>query len=477
MLGKGCIGSPWRLRNDKSYLIAYRCQTDDFQYRPLSPYEAIIATFLDGTLSEDELWFIWHSVVQSSGLAESSLRGIFDQQLKCLRGVGIITECLQLSPTLVEERSSLVPDFAAYKVPIHRLARPLAVSVTLTHYCRTDCVYCYAERKPNEELGLEEWTDIFDELAENEIYLVDVLGGDLFARKDALSLLSEMVKRKFVFFISTKCLIDMRAASRLAEMGIGRPDVAPHLQRPLQISVDSSDPHIADKLVGRKGYLDRARHSIENCIAAGMAPRVKGVLTSLNPDAAEGIVSLFEPLGVRDFHFVQYGRTHYRHDDALFLSSDEKLRLRDQAERIRAHYPHLAFNMQDDSGVSAVRYADWQKWTSRARCSAGRAQMVIKSNGDVTLCDQIPQVDEFVVGNVKETGVISVWQSPRIEQFLAAPRDAFEETPCFDCASFDQCHSLEGRGYCFRDSLFAFGSVFEAPPNCPHQTRVGLRQI
>lgn len=471
------IASPWRLRNDRRYVVAYKCIIDTLEYCVLSPYQAAIAPFLDGTLTDEQLWQAWCSVFDLADNAQDVQRKIFAQQIDCMRRTGLITEEGPLSPSLVKERTSLVPDFGAYNVPKHRLDTPVAVTATLTNYCRTDCVYCYAERKIECELNFEEWIGVFDELRDNEIYIVDTAGGDIFARKDVIGLLTEMVKREFAFFISTKCPIDMTLAARLAELGIGRLDVAPHLRRDIQVSVDSSDPLIADRLVGRKNYLARAKHSVENCVAAGMAPRVKSVLTSLNPSAAEGIVGFFEPLGVRAFQFVQYGRTHYRHDDALFLSLDQKLRIRDQAEAIRARYPHVEIIMQDDLSMGESANADWKSWSSRTSCSAGRLQMVIKPNGDVTLCDQIPQDENFVIANVKELGVMGAWRSPRIDQFLAPSRDSFKGEPCFDCSGFDDCHAVDAHGYCFRDSLFLLGNMFAPPPACPRQTRVGLRAI
>lgn len=471
------VASPWRLRNDNSYVVAYQCHTDGLHYRVLSPYEAAVVPFLDGEFGEEEIWRIWRDIFESSGLEDCVLRRLFDEQLARLRQDGIVTERGCTSPSLGEDRSSLLPDFTTYKIPGHRLKRPLAVTVTLTNYCRTDCIYCFAERKIDSEFGFDDWVRVFDELKGNEIYIVDISGGDLFARKDAIALLTEMVARDFVFFLSTKCPIDRATAASLAELEIGRPSILPHLKRELQFSVDSSDPVIADRLVGRSNYLRRAIQSIENCVAEGLKPRVKCVLTSLNPDAAEGIVKLFEPLGVHDFQFVQYGRTHYRHNDELFLSGEQKLRLHDQVESIRTRHPSIKITMQDDRTMGEARQADWQNWNARAICSGGRTQMVVKPNGDVTLCDQVPQNEDFIIANIRKSGVIGAWDSKGVDRFLAPPRESFNGNPCFDCVNFDQCHSVEGLGYCFRDSLFAYRNMLEPPPGCPRQASIGLRQI
>lgn len=469
-----CIPPPWRIRNDGRYVVVYECATGSLKHRVLSPVQAMLAPFMDGSYSAAELIGIGENLL-GGALGARCGEIDLDWEVRCLQQAEWISDGGPPSPSLTGDRSSLVPDFRRYEPPSRRLDRPLAITATLTHYCRTDCIYCYAERRVERELGFDEWVRLFDEARANEIFSVDPAGGDIFARKDGLRLLTEMARREFTFFVSTKCPIARDLAEALADIGVGRLDGEPHLRRDLQFSVDSVDPVVADRLVGRRNYLQRANDSVRNCIAAGLSPRVKSVLTSLNADAAMGIVGHFAALGVRRFHFVQYGRTHFRHDDGLFLTAAQKAALPDQLAAIRDRFPECDIQMQIESGDATT--ARKQNWGNRASCSGGRLQMVVKPDGDVTLCDQIPQTDEFVVGNVRESGLMGAWTSPRVEAFLTRPRDAFVGKPCAACGEFDRCHSASDIGYCFRDSLFAFGNILEAPPSCPRQSQVGLRQI
>ena len=114
----------------------------------------------------------------------------------------------------------------------------------------------------------------------------------------------------------------------LKELGIGIPHPPPHLKRDIQVSVDSPDPEIAAMLTRNARYLANAVRTVKNLVAAGLAPRVKCVLTSCNFDAPEGLVRLFTGLGVRNFQFVQYGRSYYRHSDALFLTYEQKVHIK-----------------------------------------------------------------------------------------------------------------------------------------------------
>lgn len=478
-LKKPQISSPWRLRNDGRYVVAYTCSTDGIKYRALSPLEASIAPFLDGTLTKNALETIWREIHSdlNNQIAQIQLRSRLANVLRRLTDCGILAYDGPISPSLDSESlQSLIPCLATYDLPRGRLDRPLGVNIALTNRCVTNCRYCYAERNRCREMSLSELRTVFDELFANDIYLVDITGGDLFARGDALDVLDEMVKRQFVFFISTKSFISQEVAERLSSMGIGKPALPPHLIRPLQFSVDSADHTIAAHLVRRPNYLEKIVESVRNVIRAGCSPRVKAVLTSRNANAAEGVVDLFSHLGVCDFQFVQYGRSFFRHDDSLFLTLEQKQLLLATTNKLKSRFPHIDLSIQEDTSLGGVRCATWDQWRQRAVCSGGRTNMVVKPNGDVTLCDQMPHQREYVMGNVLTDGVLNVWNSPLIRSFNNPSRASFLGAACFSCSEFDACHD-DRQGYCYRDALFAYGTIYEAPPDCPEQKRIGLRQI
>lgn len=488
LLQEGChprISDAWRLRNDGRYLVAYHSNTDELRFKVLSPWEAAIAPFLDGTLDMTELRQVWADVVSSDAAGAEATgaeaAGTVDEMLDVvLEGLlnrdNIVALEGSASPSFQGDRGRLVVDFANYHRPEGRLDRPTTLNVGLTNQCATDCRYCYAQRRPFEEMTLPQWRAVFDEISDNEIYIVDVTGGDPFARADTMDLLREMARRDYTFFLSTKCSISRAKADALAEMGIGVDGVPMYLQRPFQLSIDSADSVTASDLVRRDGYLQHMVQSVKNTVDAGLKPRVKAVLTALNADAPEGLVALFSDLGVTDFQFVQYGRSHFRHDDELFLSKDQKLQLHDIQDRLEQQYPDLTFTVQVDDTTGEVQRETWENWHDRAICSGGRVNMLIQANGDVTLCEQVPHDDDFVVGNVLEQGVIGAWNAQKLRAFNTPERTLFKGTPCFSCPHFAGCHN-DVRGYCYRDALVAYGTMFQAPPHCPAQTENGLRQI
>lgn len=470
------VNTPWRIRNDEKNIIVYKCLTDTLTHKVLTPIEATLLPFLDGTFTLDDIKEAWSDALDISDKKEGPHSNLFQSTLTDLIShAGIVTFEGEPSPSFRGANQHLFPDFSSYQYPIERLARPISVNIAITNRCRCDCIYCYAERRTCNEADFERLKDLFCDLADNEIFMVDIAGGDIFTRADVLEILTEMVKREFVFFLSTKSLLSKETAFRLKELGIGIPDPPPHLRRDIQVSIDSQNTEVAKVLTRNSRYVDNATETIKNLIVAGLTPRVKCVLTSYNFDAPEGLVHLFSNLGVTNFQFVQYGRSHYRHDDALFLTHEQKLSIKEAIERLREQYPSVSITAQDDTSVSSQKKKSIEDWDRRSICSGGRVSMLIQPNGDVTLCDQIPHADSHIVGNVFEEGITGVWNSPKLYNFLYPPREQFDGAVCYTCPEFDLCHKWQG--YCYRDSLFYFGTLLDAPPDCPRQTKTALRQI
>jgi MoaA/NifB/PqqE/SkfB family radical SAM enzyme len=471
------VSDRWLLRNDGKYIVAYTSTVEkDQEIRVLSQAEAAIITLFDGSNTFREIKETFKNIFRGIISDETELTNYFDEMAENLLSTGdLIVPNGEPSRSVTLEKTLLVPDFARYDFPVKRLERPIIITLGFTNRCVCDCIYCYAERSSCEEYGLTRWKDVFDEIASNRINLVDIGGGDVFTRKDVFEIFEEMTLREFTFFVSTKSHINRYYAERLYDMGIGRYDVPRRLIRPVQVSIDSADPEQAAVMIRSPGYFQRASETVSNLVRAGISPRVKAVLTALNATAAEGLVRHFSALGATKFHFAQYHRSQFRHDDRLFLSYEQKLRLRETAERLRSRFPELELNFQDDLTTGGPKNVKWEEWRRRPICSSGRSKMLAKPDGNVILCEQAPRDERFIVGNIFEEGVIGVWNSQRTLDFIFPSREKFRGTTCYDCGEFDDCNGF--RGYCYRDSYCSYGTVHDAQPECPRQTKVPIRCV
>lgn len=465
--------APWLLRDDRDNLLLYKCTHAELKYRVLSPVQAMILPFFSGERTYAEIQAVWLRLTKPAQKAES-LRELDELVRNLTTPDEIIGLTGRPSESFRDPAKVPLPDFTNYRWPAERTSVPVSVQVALTNRCCAHCRYCYAERSACWELTSAEWIGIFDQLAEHSIRIVDLAGADPFMRADVFDLLRAMVRHDFTFSVSTKSHISPACALRLAGLGIGcnqpgTPD------RGMQVSVDSADNQLASWLTGVPNYLDRARSTTANLIAAGISPRIKCVLNPYNCDEPRAIVTLFRALGVRRFQFVQYGRSLYRHSDDLFLTREQKLQLSESLQLLAAQYSDLDIVFQDETGESKTGEQLEIAWQQRSVCTGGRSALFVQPNGDVTLCEQVPHESENVVGNLLSESLLEIWNGPALEAFLHPERSKFEGTVCSSCPEFDACHV--GRGYCYRDSLSAFGSLYDAPPACPRQQKQPLRLI
>ncbi len=339
--------APWLLRDDRDNLLLYKCTASELKYRVLSPAQAMILPFFSGARTYAEIQAIWLRLAKPAQKAES-LRDLDELVHNLTTPDEIIGLTGPPSESFRDPGKIPLPDFSNYRWTAERTSVPVSVLVALTNRCCANCRYCYAERGACPELSCAEWVGIFDQLAAHSIRIVDLAGADPFMRTDVFDLLRAMVERDFTFSASTKSHISPAWARRLAGLGIGRNDpVSPG--RGMQVSVDSVSNPLASWLTGVPNYLDRARSTTANLVAAGVSPRIKCVLTPYNCDEPEQIVALFRALGVRRFQFVQYGRSIYRHSDDLFLTREQKLRLSETLPVLAAQHSDIEIVFQDET--------------------------------------------------------------------------------------------------------------------------------
>jgi MoaA/NifB/PqqE/SkfB family radical SAM enzyme len=467
------IQAPWVLRDDGDNLLLYKCTYSDLKYRVLSPVQALILPFFSGERKWAEIQAIWLHLTKSSNKAES-LRSLEELVGNLTAPDEIIGLAGPPSDSFKDQTKVPMPDFSRYRWPAERTSVPVSVLISPTNRCVANCRYCYAERNACAELTTTEWILIFDELAAQSIRIVDLAGADPFMRPDVFDLLRAMVERNFTFSVSTKSHISPASAQRLAELGIGR-DLPGASEMGMQVSIDSANNRVASSLTGVNNYLDRAISTTTNLIAAGISPRIKCVLTPYNWEEPEPIVELFSSLGARRFQFVQYGRSLYRHSDDLFLTHEQKLSLSETLPVLAGKHPNLEITFQDETGDTRTPEEIRTAWEQRAVCTGGRSAMLVLPNGDVSLCEQLPHIPRYVVGNLLLDGLLDIWNGPAVNEFIHPARSKFDGTACFACPDFEKCHL--GSGYCYRDSFTAFGSVYDAPPACPRQEKTPLRLL
>jgi MoaA/NifB/PqqE/SkfB family radical SAM enzyme len=102
---------------------------------------------------------------------------------------------------------------------------PLSVVVSVSYRCNSRCRTCGVWRKPNDDLTLAEWDQVFARLGRAPVYLT-LTGGEPFLRRDLDELVISAYRhcRPAMITIPTNGLLSERIAERVARMCAECPD-------------------------------------------------------------------------------------------------------------------------------------------------------------------------------------------------------------------------------------------------------------
>ncbi len=377
------------------------------------------------------------------------------------------THRYNLQETLKKIKEFTINDFEKVSsgIPVY----PLSLTLIPENDCATDCIYCYAERKKikkQEYMSFKRWVEIIEEASSLGIDLAVLTGGDPLKYKHIFPLLKELIKRDFLFILPSKVFITKEMAKKFKEIGMEKCWN--------QVSIDSFDDITTERLVKVKNYASKMFKSIQNMVSEGLQVRVNCVATPINCYEIPKLIEKLNVLGVKQMSISGYGRTNYRHKDELFLSIEQMDWLNEETDKLNKSLKNIKVNCnispRDYSTLSNNEKEE--SWDERSKCSAGRASLVINPTGEVTLCEQMPLSNENIAGNLKNQGLKELWNSVQMNELTYPAKEKFKDSVCYDCDDFEECiHKI---GYCFRDSLFTYGSVYSPPPNCP-KAPIGLR--
>jgi radical SAM protein with 4Fe4S-binding SPASM domain len=466
----------FHVRPNANRCIIYHFDTEEYaSWRVVSGLEGIALTLLDGRRSlkdvVEALGYLFDvDLAEGKYVVSELIRYSCEEPGNEFLGVYEGGDCQYHTYPTEKFVSGMWGNEARNPLIQNKLDVPLSLLFMPSNKCQVDCIYCYSERKhvpPKDHLSVQRWLELIDEAAALGTDIITFSGGDAFTYRGIEALFARMAEKGIKFLVSTKTYISKKRARMLADTGMRDVGI-------IQISIDGCASDIVDNMMGRPKYAERAFRSIEHLVEAGLFVRTNTVSTPLNILEVPQLVRKLHALGVKRAGVTNYGRSFYRHDASLFLTQQQIDWLRAEIEKLAGelHWDGLSCNaaLRDYSTTTKKEKEDG--WERRSHCSGGTSSLAITANGDVVLCEQVPQEAPFVVGNVKHSSLMEIWNSPEIERFVYPPRELFGSSECRDCSEFDDCHLRHGR--CFRDALFTYRTPYAPTPSCPHVSG-GLR--
>ena len=448
-----------RWRKDSTQVVAYGGTTSIQTFR-IMPAQLVVLSLLDGTRTLGE---VFESVAELSDCSLEAAR------LKVLRLLAYFRYPEQRY--LIEEAALLRNGREIHQIPLKdlliphdqaryssRLDFPISMMFMVTSACQTNCVYCYACRRhvPNSELlRIERIHELIDECADIGVAVINFDGGDLFARKEACEIIAHVVERGIWPDVSTKCYISKEDARRLADAGL----------RWLQVGLDAPRPEMADYLVGRTGYLERAIETIHNVAEAGIPVRTNSIITRESLHLLPELLDLLLSLPLVNSKIAPAFRSYFRDNGEITLTPHQKMWLREVMMKAERQAPGRIFWEAEDDVLDLSEEGRRRRFGERAMCSSGRIQMVITPDGKVVTCEQSPQTPEFFCGDCSFQSIEEVWKSKEVEAWYSPDREKFKGTVCYECEHFYSC--VVEQGHCWFHALRVHGTPFAPHPECP----------
>lgn len=457
-----------RLRKDETQVIFYGISQREQWAIQLMPEQVFALCLFDGRRTLKEASQILAEVGECNYQAANLKLRRF---LKWMRFGE--TDYLEFVPDNASSSAFQSFDFEDYNIAVEKagyqahLDNPISLMMMLTDKCQTDCVYCYACRRevaPQDLLSIERIHQIIDEAADLGVTSVNLDGGDMMCRKEIVEIIQHLADCRMEITASTKGYISKQMAGDLYRAGLDY----------IQIGLDAPAAEIADQLTGSRGFFGRMVETIHNLTEAGITTRSNSIITSQTVDMVPALVDFLMTLPLDNIKICPAFRSYFVDGDDLILSPKQKERLRGYMQEAEKKYSGRAINWEcneDDWDMDTEERSN--HFYNRPLCSGARTQCIVTPDGKVVTCEQSPQSDEFVVGDLKVQSLKEVWDSQALKEFCYMPREKFKGTACYTCEDFEPC--VHTKGHCYFDALKVYGTMYGPAPKCPKATQPDKR--
>lgn len=333
---------------------------------------------------------------------------------------------------------------------------PLMYTFMLTNRCMTHCKYCYADTHTHikKELSTNRILELIHESSELGIQNIDLIGGEIFLHKDWCIILDNLMKYGYEpELISTKYPMTLDMIKKLVSL---------NYTNSIQISLDSIEVDILEKMLSvGPNYIRKIFETISLLEESGLNYYVSTVLTKYNA-SSQAIFKIYEYL--KSLRHLQKWDIRFAMDSLyqeamkqIKLSRDETLEVSDFIKSKIIGQSPLIIHL-DDSLLTKEFYLEEKggKAFKGAKCSALNSHMFVLPDGKVTICEQLYWNRNFIIGDLNESSISEVWNSPRVKYLLNLRQEQIQDqSSCKTCAQFESCYDSKNR--CWTDIMKAYG--------------------
>lgn len=307
------------------------------------------------------------------------------------------------------------------------MVQPERINIATTFSCPLNCSMCGIpdlEDPEREELDIEEWKEIIDQVDNWGIDQVSFSGGETMARKDKTLTLMEYAHRKGmeVDLITNGYFLDEETAKRIINSGVER----------VSLSVDGSKSSIHDSIRGN-GSFDKIMSAIENLnkfrgIRDDIEYEFTTVVMNKNYD---DLISIYKLMKEKNFDYISYQallpdnsfEIDQSFNNDLWLSSEEAKELEKIVRRLIEVKSETGDIRNTKKYLRKIpEYFRRKEKFSYGKCMAGYEVIHIDPYGRVDLCGFEPQID------LKGRELQKAWKSKEYKKLRRKVKEC--DRPC-----------------------------------------------
>lgn len=366
------------------------------------------------------------------------------------------------------QQNYCVSDFKYIGTPDYkqiRLDYPVYVNMELIMKCYTDCCYCYANRKAFGKncMPTKKVLDFIQEAYDSGVLEMDINGGEVLLHSGIYDILKKLIECHYSPLISTKMPIGEKVISKLRSIGIRR----------MQISLDSVNKETLHTMLHvDMNYLERIKETLSNLQDAKIRTNINIVITRYNK-SCDNLQELLDFVAqynnIKDVRINPCGYSLYKNNfHELALTEEDVVILEAFLNSIKHNYPKLKINVsgQDASYMYEKSYRQ-QHFCDRALCTGNVRNAVLLPTGDITICEELYNHPQFVLGNIKDASLRDIGNSDKAMALYNFSQKVKSESQCYICKERNSCR--QGKGVCWKTILMAYGmDNWDFPdPRCP----------
>jgi len=299
---------------------------------------------------------------------------------------------------------------------------PYRMDLALTYRCNNDCSHCYnARSRRYPEIPVSEWKEVIDKVWDLRIPHIVFTGGEPTLYKGLTELIAYAEELGLITGLNTngRRLANREFLNSLVEAGLDH----------VQITLESHDPEIHDRMVNAKGAWTETVMGLKNVLESRLYVMTNTTLLTHNKDTIQDTLVFLADLGVPTVGLnalIYAGKgaevgTGLREEELPPLLEEARSMTESNGQRLIWYTPtqYCHFNpLQLELGVKG--------------CTAALYNMCVEPNGDVIPCQSYYQS----LGNLLENPWKEIWEHP-LALSLRNRKDVPEG--CKNCDYLPEC--------------------------------------